>query len=108
MFGKKSKILTKFNTSFFSLFDYLWFYKNIPNCKTIDYVNKALINITVGNHQITNKLKWERGILNTIIYIIFNFNFKNTLAQKTIAVNHLTIVLKNHLVKSIKSKIEKK
>ena len=105
---KKNKILTKFNTSFFTLFDYLWFYQNIPHCKTIDYVNKALINVTVGPHQITNKVNWERGIFNTIIYIIFTFNFKNTLAEKIIAVSHLTRVLKNHIIKSIKTKIEKK
>lgn len=105
---KKSKILTEFNTSFFSLFDYLWFYENLPNCITIDYVNKALINITVGEHQITNKVKWEKAIFNTILHVIFKFNFKNTLAEKLIAISHLIRVLKNNIFKSIKIKIEKK
>ena len=105
---KKNKILTKFNPSFFPIFDYLWFYQNLPNCKTIDYVNKALINITVGDHQITNQIKWEKGILKTLLYVIFSINFKNSISEKAVAVSHLTSVLKNHIIKSIKTKIEKK
>jgi len=104
---KKNKISTKFNPSFFPIFDYLWFYQNLPNCKTIDYVNKALINITVGDHQITNQIKWEKGILKTIFYVILKIDFKNTAAEKVVAIFHLTRVLKNHLVKSIKIRFEK-